>query len=173
MGLLPGLWLGRAAGPPCSQLWLLCVPWAASPAAACLPVSPPLLLALTLAPSGLALHRPAPSFRHPNIVWVYGIVLPTLPDKPLRGSSAGSEPSSPGASGSGTGALAEAAGEPAPGGGEGGEGGGGGRRGRGLGDVVDAIASGMQRSGMQPGMVRPPALVTGARCAALVTRQGH
>ncbi|PRW58530.1 alternative oxidase [Chlorella sorokiniana] len=106
------------------------------------------------------------SMRHPNIVWVYGIVLPSLTsDGKTRGYN-GSE--SPGSSPEGSGeaeaaaidaALDEEAAESRRGHGNGI--GGGGRVGRGGSkDVVDAIASGMQRSGMQPGMVRPPAMVT-------------
>ena len=66
-------------------------------------------------------------------VWVYGVVLPSLQSP---GKSLGS------GSGSGSGEAGDT---------------GGSKRG----DVVDAIAGGIQRGGVQPGMVRPPALVAG------------
>lgn len=98
-----------------------------------------------------------------------GIVLPPLPGRGWeRGSSRSgshSPSSSPGSSGDAESAAIDAAVAA-----EAGEGGGGSSApaspGRSRGskkDVVDAIASGMQRGGMQPGMVRPPAMVTGAR----------
>ncbi len=100
-----------------------------------------------------------------------GIVLPSLTSDAgrVRGSSR-SDSSSSGPEDSGEAdaaaidaALDEEAAEAAHGGA-----GHGGRQGRDGGksggkDVVDAIASGMQRSGMQPGMVRPPAMVTGGQ----------
>jgi hypothetical protein len=66
-------------------------------------------------------------------VWVYGVVLPSLQKDHKSSLGSGS------ASGSGEGGDT-----------------GGSRR-----DMVDAIAGGIQRGGMQPGMVRPPALVAG------------
>ena len=65
---------------------------------------------------------------------MYGVVLPSLQKEHRSSLGSGS------ASGSG----------------EGGDTGGSKR-----GDMVDAIAGGIQRGGMQPGMVRPPALVAG------------
>lgn len=76
----------------------------------------------------------------PRLPSLPGIVLPNLPDKqPGNGSSDGSDGDSGGeldGGGSGGGISAR-------------------------GDMVDAIASGLRLSGMQPGMIRPPALVTG------------
>lgn len=102
-----------------------------------------------------------------------GIVLPPLTsDAKARGSSCSESPSSsPEGSGEAEAAAIDAAmDEEATGALNGAHGrsgacreGRGGSRGGAGGskDVVDAIASGMQRSGMQPGMVRPPAMVTG------------
>lgn len=118
---------------------------------------------------GLSLGSPRPA--------VTGIVLPPLTgDTTAHGSSRSESPSSasPGGSGDAESAAIDAAinaaqaGEEAPG-----NGGSHGWEGKGASkggskeskDVVDAIASGMQCSGMQPGMVRPPAMVTGGRGA--------
>lgn len=105
-----------------------------------------------------------------------GIVLPPLTGDPTaHGSSLSESPSSasPDGSGDAESAAIDAAINAAQGGEDAqpGNGGSPGREGKGGGtggskeskDVVDAIASGMQRSGMQPGMVRPPAMVTGGR----------
>lgn len=78
-----------------------------------------------------------------------GIVLPSLDNACVkRSSSRSSNASGTGGESPPTGAAED--------------GGGGGGASRAKPDVVDAIASGMRSSGMQPGVVRPPAMVTGA-----------
>lgn len=121
-----------------------------------------------------AANCPAQSAQSPTAIphCLAGIVLPSLTsDAKARGSSRSESPSSsPEGSGEAEAAAIDAAmHEEATEARNGARGGGAGREGRGGSkgggggskDVVDAIASGMQRSGMQPGMVRPPAMVTG------------
>lgn len=94
--------------------------------------------------------------RCPPTLQIYGIVLPSLPlEACQKGSS--EDNSSLGGSGTSSPAMQEVpcgGAAPAEGGRQGGRAGG-------KSELVEAIASGMRRSGMTPGVVRPPAMVAG------------
>ncbi|KAI3433344.1 hypothetical protein D9Q98_003162 [Chlorella vulgaris] len=91
--------------------------------------------------------------RHPNVVWVYGIVLPPLPDDEQEARGPGQAGSHGDSAECAPEDVSRATDRAASGGASS-------SASRPKSDVVDVIASGIRRSGVAPGVVRPPALVT-------------